>query len=66
MQHPDPAVPRPPRLRRWLIGLGVCLALLGVYAFSLNWFAHRLGDDMEKTIRLPTAAADNDTSGGYY
>ncbi|MDQ3229567.1 MAG: hypothetical protein M3Q13_07520 [Pseudomonadota bacterium] len=66
MEHPDQVVPQSRRLRRWLIGLGVCAALLAVYAFSLNWFAQRLGDDMEKTIRPPTAAADNDTLGGYY
>ena len=66
MQHTDPAAPRSQRLRRWLIGLGVCAVLLGAYAFSLNWFAQQLGEDMEKTIRLPTPAADSDTSGGYY
>lgn len=66
MNHTDPTAPRTSRLRRWLIGVGVCVALLGAYAFTLNWFAQRLGDDMEKAIRLPTAAADNDTSGGDY
>ena len=63
MQHPEQTSLRPRRLRRWLIGLGVCAVLLGGYAFTLNWFAQRLGEDMEKTIRLPTAAADNDTAG---
>lgn len=66
MQHTDPVAPRPRRLRRWLIGVGVCVVLLGAYAVTLNWFAQQLGNDMEKTIRLPTAAADNDTAGGYY
>jgi len=66
VQDTDPTAPRSQRLRRWLIGLGVCVVLLGAYAVTLNWFAQRLGDDMKKSIRLPTAAADKDTSGGYY
>lgn len=62
--HPSPLRSR--RLRRWLIGIGLGLVVLGAYALSLNWFAQRLGDDMQKSIRLPTAGADQDTSGGYY
>lgn len=54
------------RLRRWLIGIGVGVLVLGGYAFSLNWFANRLGDDMNKAIRVPTVSADQETSGGSY
>ena len=66
MNHTDSTAPRTGRLRRWLIGVGMCVVLLGAYALTLNWFAQRLGDDMEKSIRLPTVSADNDTSGVYY
>lgn len=65
----DPARPAPPRsnrLRRWVIGIGLGVVVLGLYAFSLNWFAQQLGDDMQKSIRLPAAAAERETSGGYY
>lgn len=50
--HPsDP--PRSSRLRRWLIGLGLIVVLAAVYGVSLNWFAHRLGDDVEKSLHVP-------------
>lgn len=45
--------PRPGRLRRWLVGLGLLVLLMAIYGVSLNWFAHRLGDDIEKSLRIP-------------
>jgi len=66
MDPSHPASPRSRRLRRWLIGVGVTVLILGLYAFSLNWFAQQLGDDMQKSMRLPTTAAEHETSGGYY
>ncbi len=56
-QHPTP---RPGRLRRWLVGLALLTALALAYGLSLNWFAHRLGDDVEKSLRVPDAVdSDN-------
>ena len=56
MQPPHSHPPRPGRLRRWLIGLGL-LALLTVgYGLSLNWFVHRLGDGVEKSLQRPDAS----------
>lgn len=49
-------VPRSGRLRRWLIGLSLLTVLALGYALSLSWFAHRLGDDVEKSIRTPDAS----------
>lgn len=48
--------PRPGRLRRWLVGLALLTVLALAYGLSLNWFAHRLGDDVEKSLRVPNAA----------
>lgn len=45
--------PRPGRLRRWLVGLGLLALLMAVYGAGLNWFAHRLGSDIEKSLRIP-------------
>jgi len=47
--------PRSGRLRRWLIGIALLTVLAAGYGVSLNWFAHRLGDDIEKTLRSPSA-----------
>ncbi|MCL1634750.1 hypothetical protein M2650_08920 [Luteimonas sp. SX5] len=47
--------PRTGRLRRWLVGLGLLVLLATVYGLSLNWFAQRLGDDVEKSLRVPGA-----------
>jgi len=66
MDPSNPASPRSRRLRRWLIGIGVTALLLAIYGFSLNWFAQQLGDDLEKSIRLPSTAAERETSGGSY
>ncbi len=60
------APPPSRRLRRWLIVVGVAVAVLGLYGFSLNWFAQQLGDDMQKSIRMPTATSERETAGGYY
>ena len=48
--------PRSGRLRRWLIGLSLLAVLALGYALSLSWFAHRLGDDVEKSLRTPDAS----------
>lgn len=66
MDSSHPAPPPSRRLRRWLIGVGVAVVVLGIYAFSLNWFAQQLGDDMQKSIRLPNTSAERETAGGYY
>lgn len=55
MRHSHHSDPRSGRLRRWLIG-AVLLTVLAVgYGVSLSWFAHRLGDDIEKSLRSPSA-----------
>lgn len=51
--RPHPNSPRSSRLRRWLLGLGLLGLLMAIYGASLNWFAHRLGDDVEKSLRVP-------------
>jgi len=48
--------PRSGRLRRWLVGLGLLTLLAAVYGVSLSWFAHRLGDDVEKSLHMPDAS----------
>ncbi|TWI01885.1 hypothetical protein IP90_02445 [Luteimonas cucumeris] len=45
--------PRSSRLRRWLAGAGLLTVLALAYGLSLSWFAHRLGDDVEKTLKVP-------------
>ncbi len=45
--------PRSGRLRRWLVGLGLLVLLATGYGLSLNWFAQRLGDDVEKSLHMP-------------
>jgi hypothetical protein len=47
---PSPTPPRF-RLRRWLVGLVVLLALLAVYAVALRWVTEQIGDDVENTFR---------------
>lgn len=51
--RPNLNSPRPGRLRRWLVGLGLLVLLMAIYGVSLNWFANRLGDDVEKSLRIP-------------
>lgn len=53
MRPHHPHTPRSSRLRRWLVGLGLLTALASAYGLSLSWFAHRLGDDVEKSLRMP-------------
>ncbi len=54
--HPSPHhAPRSGRLRRWLAGLALLAALGLIYGLGLNWFAERLGDDVEKSLRVPEA-----------
>lgn len=49
--HPHPH-PRPhPRLRRWLTGIAVLLALLALYAVALRWLTVQIGDDVQNTLR---------------
>lgn len=54
--RPQHHAPRSGRLRRWLIGLSLLSALALGYGLSLSWFAHRLGNDVEKSLRVPDAS----------
>lgn len=47
-----------PRLRRWLIALTVLLVLLGAYAVALDRMAQRLGEDMQKSMRMQPSVDD--------
>lgn len=55
MQPSQQHEPRPGRLRRWLAGLALLAALALAYGASLSWFAQRLGNDVEKSLRMPEA-----------
>lgn len=53
MSTPDATFPHRGRLRRWLMGLGLLFAMIAAYGLSLNWFAHRLGASIEKSVHAP-------------
>ncbi|MEP6634520.1 MAG: hypothetical protein ABJA62_09955 [Luteimonas sp.] len=50
--------PRRPRLRRWLIALAVVLLLLVAYATALEWFAQRIGTDVQRTMHAATSGQE--------
>jgi type II secretory pathway component PulM len=41
-----------PRLRRWLLGGGVLVVLLGAYGATVHQLSERIADDVEDAVRV--------------